>query len=221
MAVYPCLCIHWSVHDWWHQRERVFGGGEASLASSEVEPREEEEEAGVSAPPSPHGSSFISLFCPSLVCPASCHTQSSSSLDTLVAMSLKAKGAPHRRLNRTPLLWPSPLGSWHTSASKATRAPAAPWVQDRRKGPAKWTWHPQPCAASRRASTTSAGSRGLRTLTSQPHRGVRGSVAFWCPDRWRLEEEEDEGGWAMQKEDVRAIYNEGKVAKRTDKEQFM
>lgn len=43
--------------------------------------------------------------------PASCRPQSSSSLDTLVAMSLKAKGAPHRRLNLTPLLWPSPLGS--------------------------------------------------------------------------------------------------------------
>lgn len=121
--------------------------------------------------------------------PASCWPQSSSSLDTLVAMSLKAKGAPHRRLNLTPLLWPSPLGSWQTSASNATRAPAAPWVQDRRKGPARWTWQPQPCAASRRASTTSAGSRGLRTLTSQPHRGVRGSAAFWCPDIWRLQGE--------------------------------
>ncbi|TNN76765.1 hypothetical protein EYF80_013014 [Liparis tanakae] len=83
-----------------------------------------------------------------------------------------------RRLNLTPLLWPSPLGSWQTSASKATRAPAAPWVQDRRKGPARWTWQPQPCAASRSASTTSAGSRGLLTLTSHPHRGVRGSAAF-------------------------------------------
>lgn len=132
------------------------------------------------------------LFIPhhSLTCPVRCQSapppQSSSSLDTLVAMSLKANGAPQRRLNFTPLLWPSPLGSWQTSASKATRAPAAPWVQDRRKGPARWTWQPQPCAASRSASTTSAGSRGLRTLTSQPHRGVRGSAAFWCPDRWRL-----------------------------------
>lgn len=62
--------------------------------------------------------------------------QSSSSLDTLVAMSLKASCAPHSRLKRTPLLWPGPPGSWHTSASKATRAPAAPCVQDRRKGPA-------------------------------------------------------------------------------------
>lgn len=112
-----------------------------------------------------------------------CCSQSSSSLDTLVAMSRKASGAPHRRLNRTPLVSAGPLGSWHTSASKATREPAAPWVQDRRKGPAWWTWQPQPCAASRRASTTSAGSRGLRTLTSQPHRGVRGSDAFWYPDR--------------------------------------
>lgn len=134
----------------------------------------------------PHSSTCLVLS----ICPASCRPQSSSSLDTLVAMSLKANGAPHRRLNLTPLLWPSPLGSWQTSASKATRAPAAPWVQDRRKGPARWTWQPQPCAASRSASTTSAGSRGLRTLTSQPHRGVRGSAAFWCPDRWRLEEEE-------------------------------
>lgn len=138
-------------------------------------------------------SSFLNLSCLSSICPASCRPQSSSSLDTLVAMSLKANGAPHRRLNLTPLLWPSPLGSWQTSASKATRAPAAPWVQDRRKGPARWTWQPQPCAASRSASTTSAGSRGLRTLTSQPHRGVRGSAAFWCPDRWRLEGEGEEG----------------------------
>lgn len=135
---------------------------------------------------------LISLPCPSLICPTPFFHQSSSSLDTLVAMSLKANGAPHRRLNLTPLLWPSAPGSWQTSASKATRAPAAPWVQERRNGPAKWTWQPQPCAASRSASTTSAGSRGLRTLTSHPHRGVLGSVAFWCPDRWRLEEEEDE-----------------------------
>ncbi len=129
--------------------------------------------------------SLIPSFCPmllSLPSTPSC-PQSSSSLDTLVAMSRKASGAPHRRLNRTPLVSAGPLGSWHTSASKATREPAAPWVQERRKGPAWWTWQPQPCTASRRARTTSAGSRGLRTFTSQPHRGVRGSVAFWYPDR--------------------------------------
>lgn len=152
-------------------------GGEASLATSaEVEPRGEEEKASV---PSPlHPSSFLNLSRAFSICPTSGRPQSSSSLDTLVAMSLKANGAPQRRLNLTPLLWPSPLGSWQTSASKATRAPAAPWVQDRRKGPARWTWQPYPCAASRSASTNSAGSRGLRTLTSQPHRGVRGSAAF-------------------------------------------
>lgn len=123
---------------------------------------------------------LILFFCPmllSLPSTPSC-PQSSSSLDTLVAMSRKASGAPHRRLNRTPLVSVGPLGSWHTSASKATREPAAPWVQERRKGPAWWTWQPQPCAASRRARTTSAGSRGLRTFKSQAHRGVRGSVAF-------------------------------------------
>lgn len=182
---YPHLCIHLSACDWWHQKKRVFGGGEASLATpAEVEPRDEEKRA---CDPSPlHPSSFINLSCALSICPTPGCPQSSSSLDTLVAMSLKANGAPQRRLNFTPLLWPSPLGSWQTSASKATRAPAAPWVQDRRKGPARWTWQPQPCAASRSASTTSAGSRGLRTLTSQPHRGVRGSAAFWCPDRWRL-----------------------------------
>lgn len=44
MAV--CPCIRWSGCDWWHQRKRVFGGGEASLAASdEAEPRDEEEEA--------------------------------------------------------------------------------------------------------------------------------------------------------------------------------
>lgn len=164
--------------DWWHQRKRVFGRGEASLATSdEVKHREEEEEEVMVSDLwcSSSSSLFISL---SSICPASCCPQSSSSLDTLVAMSLKANGAPHRRLNLTPLLWPTPPGSWQTSASKATLAPAAPWVQDRRKGPARWTWQPQPCAASRSASTTSAGSRGLRTLTSQPHRGVRGSAAF-------------------------------------------
>lgn len=178
MAACPHLCIHVSGCDWRHQKKRVFGGGEASLATSdEVEPREEEKMAPVPAPlhpPLPHSSKS----CLTSICPTSGRPQSSSSLDTLVAMSLKANGAPHRRLNLTPLLWPSPLGSWQTSASKATRAPAAPWVQDRRKGPARWTWQPQPCAASRSASTTSAGSRGLRTLTSQPHRGVRGSAAF-------------------------------------------
>ncbi len=175
MVVYPCLCIRLSGCDWWHQKRRVFGGGKASLAASdEVEPREEEEErSSASLPPT-----FIYLSCLSSLCPASCCPQSSNSLDTLVTMSLKANGAPHSRLNLTPLLWPSPLGSWQTSASKATRAPAAPWVQERRKGPARWTWQPQPWAASRSASTTSAGSRGLRTLTSQPHRGVRGSAAF-------------------------------------------
>lgn len=173
------LRIHFSGCDWWHQKKRVFGRGEASLATSdEVEPRKEEKKATVSAPPPLHPSLSLNLSCLSSICPTSGRPQSSSSLDTLVAMSLKANGAPHRRLNLTPLLWPSPLGSWQTSASKATRAPAAPWVQDRRKGPAKWTWQPQPCAASRSASTTSAGSRGLRTLTSQPHRGVRGSAAF-------------------------------------------
>lgn len=187
MAVYPCLCIRLSRCDWWDQKKWVFGGGEASLATSdEEEPGEEEEEEEAAAPMvsaslfllpliPPHSSTCL---VPSSIYPASCCPQSSSSLDTLVAMSLKANGAPHRRLNLTPLLWPSPLGSWQTSASKATRAPAAPWVQDRRKGPARWTWQPQPCAASRSASTTSAGSRGLRTLTSQPHRGVRGSAAF-------------------------------------------
>lgn len=171
----PRLCIRLSGCDWWHQKKkRVFGGGEASLATSD----EVEEERKLSAPPPLHPSSSLNPSCPSWICPTSGRPQSSSSLDTLVAMSLKANGAPHRRLNLTPLLWPSPLGSWQTSASKATRAPAAPWVQDSRKGPARWTWQPQPCAASRSASTTSAGSRGLRTLTSQPHRGVRGSAAF-------------------------------------------
>lgn len=123
---------------------------------------------------------IIPSFCPMLLSLPStpCCPHSSSSLDTLVAMSRKASGAPHRRLNRTPLVSAGPLGSWQTSASKATRDPAAPWVQERRKGPAWWTWQPQPCAASRSARTTSAGSRGLRTLTSQPHRGVRGSAAF-------------------------------------------
>lgn len=167
-----------SICDWWHQKRRVSGGGR-TWHSNEMGAKKEEEGT--------LSSSLLLLLFPSHlspcpVCPktrpASCWPQSSSSLDTLVAMSLKAKGAPHRRLNLTPLLWPSPLGSWQTSASNATRAPAAPWVQDRRKGPARWTWQPQPCAASRRASTTSAGSRGLRTLTSQPHRGVRGSAAF-------------------------------------------
>lgn len=48
MAVYPCLCIRLSGCDWWHQKRRVRGGGEASLAASdEVEPREEEEEVMV------------------------------------------------------------------------------------------------------------------------------------------------------------------------------
>lgn len=75
----------------------------------------------------------------SRMCPLPRGPQSSSSLDTLVAMSLKASCAPHSRLKRTPLLWPGPPGSWHTSASKATRAPAAPCVQDRRKGPATCT----------------------------------------------------------------------------------
>lgn len=115
-------------------------GGEASLAmSAEVEPRDEEE---ASVPSPLHPSSFLNLSCAFSTCPASGRPQSSSSLDTLVAMSLKANGAPQRRLNLTPLLWPSPLGSWQTSASKATRAPAAPWVQDRRKGPARCTWQP-------------------------------------------------------------------------------
>lgn len=118
-------------------------------------------------------------------------------------MSLKANGAPHRRLNLTPLQWPSPPGSWQTSASKATRAPAAPCVQDRRKGPARWTWQPQPCAASRSASTTSAGSRTLRTFTSQPHRGVRGSAAFWCPGRWRLQRARGDGRSKQRKVEVK------------------
>lgn len=62
MAVYPCLCIRLSGCDWWHQRKRVFGGGEASLATSdEVEPRVEEEEVTVSA----------SLFLPLLIPPHS------------------------------------------------------------------------------------------------------------------------------------------------------
>lgn len=191
MSEHPCLCP-WVValeeEGLWRRRgevSRIWGGTKGAKGGKE--------EAVVSllVPPPPHSSLFVSLSCPSQVCPAPCRPQSSSSLDTLVAMSLKANGAPHSRLNRTPLLWPGPLGSWQTSASKATRAPAAPWVQDRRKGPARWTWQPQPWAASRSASTTSAGSRGLRTLTSQPHRGVRGSPAFWCPGRWRLEGGED------------------------------
>ncbi len=195
MAVYPCLCIRWlwlvasEEEGLWRRRgiaSRIrWGGAQGGRGGGDG--------FCLIIPPPPHPSSFINLSCLSSICPASCRPQSSSSLDTLVAMSLKANGAPHRRLNLTPLLWPSPLGSWQTSASKATRAPAAPWVQDRRKGPARWTWQPQPCAASRSASTTSAGSRGLRTLTSQPHRGVRGSAAFWCPDRWRLETEGGEG----------------------------
>lgn len=107
MAVYPCVCIRLSGCDRWHQR-RVFGGGEASLAASdEVEPREEEEEETEEEeeeadPPLP--ASFVSLSYMLSVCPAPGRPQSSSSLDTLVAMSLKASGAPHRRLNRTPLL---------------------------------------------------------------------------------------------------------------------
>lgn len=197
MVVYPCLS-HLFVHLWlvaseeeglWRRRGMAnyirWDGAQGGRGGDNFR---------LTVPP-PLPFSFINLSRLSSICPASSRLQSSSSLDTLVAMSLKAKGAPHRRLNLTPLLWPSPLGSWQTSASNATRAPAAPWVQDRRKGPARWTWQPQPCAASRSASTTSAGSRGLRTLTSQPHRGVRGSAAFWCPDRWRLEEE----GWCKQR----------------------
>lgn len=182
-----------SIMDWWHQIKSISDGGETWITASDEFKFEEEEEIVFN---------FLleflsesSLSCLSSNCLTSCHPQSSSSFDTLVAMSLKAKGAPHRRLNLTPLLWPSPLGSWQTSASNATRAPATPWVQDKRKGPARWTWQPQPWAASRSASTTSAGSRGLRTLTSQPHRGVRGSDAFWCPDRWRLKRE----AWFKQK----------------------
>lgn len=50
MAAYPCLCIRLSGCDWWHQKKRVFGGDEASLATSdEVEPREEKEEAMVAS----------------------------------------------------------------------------------------------------------------------------------------------------------------------------
>lgn len=157
------------------EQKGVCDGGEAL---DEMRWRPRRKRRRLFLPHSSSSSSFVIMYCLLSICPASSEPQSSSSLDTLVAMSLKAKGAPHRRLNLTPLLWPSPLGSWQTSASNATRAPAAPWVQDKRKGPARWTWQPQPCAASRSASTTSAGSRGLRTLTSQPHRGVRGSAAF-------------------------------------------
>lgn len=76
---------------------------------------------------------------------------------------------------------------WHTSASNATQPPATPWVQESRKGPAYWTWQPHPSAASRRASTTSAGSRRPPPLRSQPCPTARGSDAFWYPGRWQLD----------------------------------
>lgn len=132
-----------SIKDRWYQDKSISAGGEAWQTASDEFKSEEEEEVIVSE--------LLLLFLSdsslsrlSWIRLTSGHPQSSSSFDTLVAMSLKAKGAPHRRLNLTPLLWPSPLGSWQTSASNATRAPATPWVQDKRKGPARWTWQPQP-----------------------------------------------------------------------------
>lgn len=57
---YPRLCIHLSGCDWWHQKKRVFGGGGASLATSdEVEPRGEEKKGMLSVPPPLHPSSFL------------------------------------------------------------------------------------------------------------------------------------------------------------------
>lgn len=116
--------------------------------------------------------------------------QSSRFFEIWVAMSRKASGAPQSRVYRTPLeVSEVPVDRWHTSASKATRPPATPWVQESRKGPEWWTWQPHPSAASRRASTTSAGSRRPPPLRFQPRPTARGSDAFWYPGRWQLGED--------------------------------